>query len=456
MHPHIHRHIFFLVLALFLFLGSTQNASALSSTDAAYWNMNRAVSGVVSEAAEKRGFTMRDPRIGNTLARISPHLSVIGGTAAAVTVGAVTAPAWASVALAIGIGVVVPYAVSLAIDGIVNWLFRSDGTIDESSEAPPVQSTTSMAQGGPYWAATVGFPKSYTAYSGDGEALARQSHADDRRRMGMSVDNNYTCRKSGDGGSWFCGQGTAAYYKTGAPGTCTSGGMLAQGNCTGFDYLPAPVKPESRVPISTAASHIPDSDLKKKLNPVIVAALANQAWQHAASQPGYDGLPYPQSNPITAEEATSWAQAHPEYWPSVSDFVSPRPETQTSTDPWSLLSNPASPGTSTPARPNEGTTNPASNQPLANLGADPGIGFPQLEEIPTAQKIAAPILQLAPDLRAFEAQGVAGSCPRPSIELYGTHVIEAHCKLIDDNKPVLRLAMVFAWAALALVIILSA
>jgi len=35
-------------------------------------------------------------------------------------------------------------------------------------------------------------------------------------------------------------------------------------------------------------------------------------------------------------------------------------------------------------------------------------------------------------------------------------VLDAHCKLIDDNKAVLQLAMAFAWAALALFIVLSA
>lgn len=419
--------------------------------------VSRSVSAALQEGMRARGFAANDPRFINTIARTSPQLSVVaGGSAAAITVGAVTAPAWVSVAAAIVVGAVVSYAVSLALDGIVSWVFRPDGKIDESSEAGAVTSTTSMTQGGAYWAATVGFPKPYTAYSGDGEALARQGHADDRRRMGMSVNSDYSCRQSGDGNSWFCGQGSAAYYKNGAPGSCPSGGMFAQGTCTGFDFLPPPVAPATAVPVPAAVQHIPSTDLDKKLNPVIVAALANQAWKHAAEQPGYDGLPYPQNNPITAEELGPWIKANPEHWPSVRDFVQPTPQTSTNPQPWALPGVPNAPQITPTPLPNQGSTNPAANSPQVNLGADPAIGTPNLENVPTAQQIAAPILQISPDLFGFQASGHEGTCPQPTIELYGTHVLDAHCKLIEANKPVMKVAMAFAWIALAAVVVLSA
>lgn len=417
--------------------------------------VSRAVSAALQDGMRSRGFAANDPRFVNTLARAAPQLSVVAGGAAAVTVGAVTAPAWASIAAAIAVGAVISYAVSLALDGIVDWLFRPDGKIDESSKAPGVPSGTSMLAGGSYWSATVGVPVR-TAYSGDGEALARQAHADDRRRLGMKPSNDYTCKQTSDASIWYCGQGTAAFHKSGAPGSCTSGGMLNQGICTGFDYLPAPVEPAEAVPVSTAVQHIPSADLDKPLNPVLIAALANQAWKQAASQPGYDGLPYPQNAPITAAELAPWAQANPDLWPSVRDFVQPNPATQSNPQPWGLPSNPTAPViTPTPA-PNQGTSNPAGDSPQVNLGPDPAIGAPTLETIPTAQQIANPVLQLAPELRSFQASGQSGVCPKPTLELFGTHVLDAHCQLIENNKPALQAAMTFAWAAMALLIVLSA
>jgi hypothetical protein len=232
--------------------------------------------------------------------------------------------------------------------------------------------------------------------------------------------------------------------------------MLNQGICTGFDYLPAPVEPAAAVPVPTAIQHIPSADLDKPLNPVLIAALANQAWKQAAAQPGYDGLPYPQNAPITAAEVAPWAQANPDLWPSVRDFVQPNPPTQSNSQPWDLPGSPTAPVMTQSPKPNQGTTNPAADGQKVDLGADPAIGAPTLESIPTALQIADPILQLAPELRSFQASGQAGVCPKPTLELYGTHVLDAHCQLIESNKPALQAAMTFAWAAMALFIVLSA
>jgi len=93
---------------------------------------------------------------------------------------------------------------------------------------------------------------------------------------------------------------------------------------------------------------------------------------------------------------------------------------------------------------------------LANLGADPGTPAPQLENIPTAEQIVSPVLNMLPGHKSFTAASNPGTCPTPSIELYGTHTLNAHCVLLDANKSTIQIAMTFAWAALALFIILSA
>jgi hypothetical protein len=63
---------------------------------------------------------------------------------------------------------------------------------------------------------------------------------------------------------------------------------------------------------------------------------------------------------------------------------------------------------------------------------------------------------MLPDLRGYSPSSHTGECPRPTIELYGTHVLDAHCILIDDNKAIIQAAMLLAWALIALFIVLSA
>ena len=420
-------------------------------------NVNRLLSGVLQQGMQKRGFAANDHRFGNTLARVSPAVSGIAGTTAvAVTVGAITAPAWATVALAAGVGAVVTYAVTLALDGIVNWLFNED-SVDVSS-APTNSDESAISMGGAFWSA--GSPRG-TIYGGNGIAVARQAYGEFATKYGITAGPSCSsdasiaiCKASKPDaiGNYLSRQ--ALYYSNGAPSSCVRGHFFLDGmGCIPYvadegEYL-EDVSPQR------AIEAIPEEDLNKPLNPAILAALVNRAWQHGASQPDYDGLPYPQADPITQAEVSTWTQANPEFTPTVRDFVAPNPATNPTANPWALPSNPTAPNLS-PAGPNAGTTNPATNQPLQNLGPDPSIGAPTLEAIPTAQQIAQPILDLMPDLRGYTATSQAGECPRPTIELYGTHVLDAHCTLIDDNKTIIQAAMMLAWALIALFIVLSA
>lgn len=421
--------------------------------------VGRAVSGVLQDGMRTRGFAANDPRFGNTLARISPQLSGVVGTAAAITVGAVTAPGWVSVALAIGIGAVITYAVNLGLDALSNWLFRTDGKLDTLGAS--LNSPAAVSVGGSYWSGSllVG-PGStnVTIYGGDGRAMAYQSEVNTRKYLGISIDNlSCTLTANSTNTYWSCGSyGSPMYYKSsGAPYSCAYGMYCTATNSFASPTLSSPAK--TAISLQTAINDIPASDYEKKLNPAIVAGLANSAWQRAASQPGYDGLPYPQSNPITSAEVSNWTNANPQYAPTVRDFVSPNPTTTASPQPWALPSNPTATTTSPATTPNSNTTNPASANPLQNLGPDPGTGALQLEATPTAQQILQPILSLLPNLRNFSATSHAGACPKPSFSVVGTSItMDAHCTLIDNNKAVMQAAMAFAWAAIALFIILSA
>lgn len=411
--------------------------------------VGRAVSGTIQTSLIQRGFAANDPRFGNTLARITPYLASSAGGAAAVTAAGVTAPAWVSVALAIGVGTVVAYGVNLALDGLVNWLFRDDGKIDQTSGGSGY-TAAGFNPGDTVW--RYQGPDAIYRYGGDGEALARQKYYEDAARLGNNNPAAPTCYASGTT-MFACGNSFVSKVSN-SPVGCPQGQMAVGAVCTAYTY---PLSSSNQIGLTPqqAIDAIPASDLNRQLNPALVAGLANRAWQQAAAQPDYDGLPYPQSNPITQTEASTWLAQNPAYSPTVQDFVTPNPSTTANPQPWSMPANPAA-QTTTPAVPNSSTVNPAASEPLVNLGPDPGIGAPTLEATPTAQEILNPVVNMVPSLRNFTVSAHPGVCPRPSFDLYGTHVFEAHCAIIDEVKPILQAGMMVAWAIMALLIILSA
>lgn len=426
--------------------------------------MQNSISGVMQQKMGQRGFAANDPRFGATLSTTSTVIGgVAGTTAAAVVAGAVTAPAWATVALAAGVGAVVTYAVTLGVDGLVKWLFGSD-TIDVSLGGSDV-SGAGIVLGGSYW--STGGPNG-VIYGGDGIAVAREGYGQWASRWG--IENSPSCEIISGGGIAVCtatqpdpytgayAVRQALFYSDGAPSSCNPGSYyLENSGC-----LPYAAVQGENIPGATpqqAITALPESELNKQLNPAVLAALANRAWQQAAAQPGYDGLPYQATDPITPEDAARWQQANPDYWPTVRDFVTPQPNPVpgTNANPWQLP-NVSSPSSSVSPGANQSpSTNPASTQPQSNLGPDPGIGSPTLEQPPTAQQILAPILGMLPDLRTFSIGAHSGVCPKPSMELWEkTLVLDKHCQLIDDNRATLQAVMAAVWVMLALFTILAA
>lgn len=444
-------HFFFLICCLFAMQSAW--AQALPNLEPQPERVTRAVSGALQQGMQKRGFAANDHRFMNTVARASPVMSVAAGsTAAAVTVGVVTAPAWATVAIAAGIGAVVTYAVGLGIDSLVDWLFRDDGLIDQSSAENSTYPSHAFSAGDRVW--TYKDWQGVQHYGANADALAREYRYVDMKRQGFLHISEPTCFADGTTGYW-CGNYRVILSGT-APVSCGAGMQAIGSNCASFSYpLPTTFPDADGLTPQQAINNLTDEELDKPLNPALVAALANLAWQQAAQEPGYDGLPYPQADPLTASDVAPWVQANPERAPTVRDFVSPNPAPNSNSNPWALPSNPSAPNQA-PAAPNQNTANPGAENPTANLGPDPGIGAPTLEAIPTAQQIAQPILDMLPDLRGYTPSSYTGECPRPTIELYGTHVLDAHCSLIDDNKAIIQAAMLLAWALIALFIVLSA
>jgi hypothetical protein len=442
-----------------LFQGQSAVASAMPI------RVNNAISGSMNSMLVKRGFAANDPRFENTIAGVSNVLGSVAGTAAAVTVGAVTAPGWASIALAAGIGAVVTYGVTLGINGLVNWLFHSD-SIDQSGASLPIDPSNGITAGGPYWMAST--QGRFTIYGGDPIAIGYQLMKLAVDYVNANYNTNYsetaTCTANSGSTSFNCSGAytfQVTHYSSGAPATCVSGTYYSSGACYPYTYSPGSAVPNvTGESLQQAMTAVPSSDLNKPLNPVLLSAIIDQAWKQAAAQPGYQGLPYQEAQPVTSADVQPWLDAHPSIAPSVEDFVSPNPTTSANTTPFAIPSTASTTSNipnPTAAVPNADTVNPASSQPQVNLGADPGTPQPTLETTPTASDILSPILNLMPDLRSFQMPAHASECPKPEFDVWGSHfVMDAHCTLINSNQGSIAAAFNLVWAILALFIVLSA
>lgn len=443
----------FVLLICFLVLVPRVFAQALPVSP-----MQNAVSGVMQQKMISRGFAANDPRFGATLSSASSTIGgVAGTTAAAITVGAVTAPAWVTVALAAGVGAVVTYAVTLGLDALVNWLFRTDGKIDQLAGGNLSYDANGFNAGDTVWRyRDFG---GQTHYGGSPEPLARQFRYDDLVRQGVTQPSEPTCFANGSVG-YYCGNYQVTLDGT-APVTCGRGMQAIGSTCVAYSYpLPNQVQTQTGLTPQQAINNLSSTDKDKQLNPVILAALADQAWKNAAAQPGYNGLPYQAADPITQADAARWQAANPNSWPKVSDFVNPQatPSGGTAASPW-VLPNTASPVSSynPSTSPQQTTSTNPSTQPVSNLGPDPGIGQPTLEATPTAQQILQPILSLFPDLRSYVVPSHTGVCPKPSMDLWGKHlVLDGHCNLLEDNRAAIQAVMAMVWVMVALFIILAA
>lgn len=421
--------------------------------------MKASVSGITQQAMIRRGYTTSDPRALSTISRMSTAGKAIAGTAgaaAAVTVGTVTAPAWGSFLLATAAAAAVGAVVSIAVGAAWNWLFGSDQMVT-TQYVTNVYQAPAIKKGEPYWTclhfigATPEIIHTCLAYN-------KKTYPD------TYVGHNYTdCKLTRGGTSYTCtvrnnaiqkGKnilwGSAdAWRKTDSQFACSIGKAYNTKTKKCVDAAPPPVVvvPPVKTTFSDAVNAIPKEDLKKPVSPEVLAATANTLWKKAASEPGYDGIPFQQSNPITKNEVEQWLKQNPTWTPKVADFVAPNP---------SLKGKPSGTQWALPTPKSSPIQTGAPNQPESNLGKDPVIGAPTLEAPPTPEQIVNPITTALPEHKNFKVQGQTGQCPKPQFEFFGQQKMEAHCTLIESNKSALQVAMMFTWAVIALFIILSA
>lgn len=189
-------------------------------------------------------------------------------------------------------------------------------------------------------------------------------------------------------------------------------------------------------------------DQQAALSLDMMARLANAAWQKAAQQPGYQGLPYSPENAITAAEVQDLAQRYPDLYPRLMDLLG-----QVSSNPYNNTVTVLDPLTYNPS------TDTGSNQQInvtVDLGPNPGIGSPELENT-EAGDVLSPLVNLFPELRSYKVPAHGATCPKGSIDLYGkTLTLDYQCTWFEQNRQAIFAVFQLSWVLVSLFVFLRA
>lgn len=182
---------------------------------------------------------------------------------------------------------------------------------------------------------------------------------------------------------------------------------------------------------------LPDHIAACKINPELLRQLTDKIWHRASQRPGYNGVPY---SPVTAEDVK--VDRHPTF----NDLWNGNQPKITGTD------------TPTPQAP-DAPPSPAPS-PGLDLGPDPGIGAPTLEEPNTG--IMDPIFDWLPDLPSITLGDHSSNCPTFALNLteFGgpewQWLMDDQCDIFEENRAAISALMVALWGMAAALIILRA
>ncbi|MBT9540266.1 hypothetical protein [Thiobacillus sp.] len=487
---------FFLLISsigVLVYVEKEAQAQALQLAKPFTGKVNKAIASTLGKRLNTMGFAANDPIYTATLASAE---TVVGGAIAAGSVAATvasigTAPVWLSVALGLGAAYEI-YDFSMGQFEVkavspASTVQISQGTITHAPALPPPFTGTDYSvvpTDLPYDYAdpgvgnaiqypsdqkicatmTGGFTASGT-YCGNttqeifDQVYKRHIHSiisteiTNRHALTINIVDGYTsgptkvvCTIS----PLICPDGIRyAYsrYQTvnytfddyGTPGSGTDPSTLTY-------YIfnnPKYVDSTKNYSLNDAASKLTESDLNTFADPEILAAIANKIWQQAAQQPGYLGAPYDVQNPVTAADILADVAAGLYPHPTNYDLLSlPSPDAATA---------PALDPTAQPVQ------SPATDQVTVDLGPDPGIAEPALEDAPTGASILTHVMGLLPSVSAFTIPVHTADCVMPSFDFFGTTMtMQGACDLIEQQRAMLSLLFTAIWGIAGLVTVLRA
>lgn len=185
-----------------------------------------------------------------------------------------------------------------------------------------------------------------------------------------------------------------------------------------------------------------------------IANMYNALLLSAASQVGYEGVPFSPTNPITAQEVQASLQELGLSQPTFQDLFTKAGTGDQITFEYTTNTSPAvnpSPSTNPNTRPNEGDRFDED----ADLSE---LEYPELET-PTAREILEPFNQFFPQLKNFKLNSYSAQCPKWQIDisfLKFNYELKEHCELIEAQKNLIKVIFSILWGFIALRHLLSA
>lgn len=409
-------------------------------------NFGNAMAGVIQQKAIQRGFAANDPRYQATTAAVGTVLTGVATGLAA----AAGAPLWGTIA----VGAIAAGAVTLGIGAVTQWLFNSDKTVTSASSGTVADALTVGASVYSYGGfISPNFLASITAFfnSQYGGGCVVPSSGTGYGAVYCGPNQYYSVSTLVNGGN--PNMNPDNILSTNYSGTPCAAGYVGTGTSCIATSMSGPVPvPKS---MSSAVADVPVGDMTKPVTPELLANAVNTQWEAAAAQPGYAGLPFSPSDPVTVADVQAFQAAQPAAYPTVSDMLAPAvaPAGQPGAGTVAAPAPAAQPGVTT----SPGINPAPSGSVQVNLGVDPVIGLPSLEATPTASSILSPILNLFPSLKTFVVPSHSSVCPSPSMSMFGkTLVLDGHCTLLEAVRPTLYAVMAFVWVVIGLFIILAA
>jgi Neisseria meningitidis TspB protein. len=418
---------------------------AQSNGELGYQQMQQAITGTVDSWAQSQGYSLSDPRVYNTLVAVG---AVAGATVLTTNVGsglllAGSAPAWGTVlgvaALAAGAG-----AIYLAGDKLYSWAFSGS----KSSPAIAVTAPSSgSAAAGIIYTGTSSYPPMSTIVSASINA--------DLQVVTYSAPYYYTSHWmsttvfSNPNASLYTTHQTytlasTLYYvwsSSGVQGTtpCPSGYSLSNGQCVSSGGGASTTTGQT---LPQAVAALSSGELSQPLSTDAVGKVTDYLLSQAASQAGYNGIPYTAATPVSGANAASAETAMGTTWPSVAAITTAVPI-----------------GGFVPATSATGADTPVSASSVVVTStspcvADPNVaGCADLGSAPASSAVATN--SYAVSLTAWNVGPASGTCPADiTVSILGSDYALSYgplCRLATGCQPV-----VVALCALAAALIVVA
>jgi hypothetical protein len=217
---------------------------------------------------------------------------------------------------------------------------------------------------------------------------------------------------------------------------------------TGLQYRYDPLSDTQPYYQKTATNITTDKAYQEATaSPELMANLLNKLWLKASQQPGYRGLPYSPTNPITAADLSP--QAMPLLADLLSQILNPVGEIVLSQDginPDPIVVN--NPDKEDPdfCQKYPNATYCKSRDTQIDLSA-PDAQTPKLESVPTALNILKPIIDLILPYKNVSIFKPSIQCPKSSFEaLNRTWILDAHCDMFESIRSLLSAVMLTVFA----------